>query len=351
MSKEDGPPKGVPRYRSILPSMPSEEDSDQDTTSQPVAPHVRPTGRPAYEHMLSGGYGPGQHMHNSFSSPTSASGSYSTVLPPFDAPAQSLMSSAEIPSPQNAGAYSPLTTCSGTYPPMPPPYDTSSVTPSYPGYHGSYPPNSYNHGAGIGGHQGYSYESGPAPYGGGYLAGYNTAPQGSGYGSPGMGSYPAYGAGYPGHPGGGEYRQPALGAYSVARRGRGTHLGPPRSFAKNPGRPIVNNSDNRENPEGVTLFVFYIPNDMTNHDLHELFKPHGNILSVSIKTEEDTGRGRGYGFVSFEKAESAASAIQHLNGYQVRSFRQVTTCLLLNILMFVFYVSHFPSTLRYMANV
>jgi RNA recognition motif-containing protein len=137
----------------------------------------------------------------------------------------------------------------------------------------------------------------------------------------------------------------------VARRGRGTHLGPPRSFAKNPGRPIVNNSDNRENPEGVTLFVFYIPNDMTNHDLHELFKPHGNILSVSIKTEEDTGRGRGYGFVSFEKAESAASAIQHLNGYQVRSFRQVTTCLLLNILMFVLYVSHFPSTLRYMANV
>lgn len=327
--------------------MPSEEDSDQDT-SQPVAPHViRPTGRPAYEQMS---YGPRQQMHNSFSSPTSASGAYSAVLPPFDAPAQSIMSSAEIRPPQNIRAYSPLKTSSGTYPPMPPPYDTSA-TPSYSGYHGLYPPISYNHGAGTGGHQGYSYESGLAPYGGGYQAGYNTAPQGSGYGA-GMGSYPAYGAGYPGYPGGGdEYRQPALDAYGMARRGRGTHLGPPRSFAKNPGRPIVNNIDNRENPGGISLFVFYIPNDMTNHDLHELFKPHGNILSVSIKTEEDTGRGKGFGFVTFETAESAASAIQHLNGYQVRSFRQVTTCLLLNILLFVLYVLHCPSTLRYMANV
>jgi hypothetical protein len=357
--------------------MPSEEDSDQDT-SQPVAPHVirvdqvlsdrpgfqlvdqgfkvvdqgRPTGRPAYEQQMPGGYGQGQHMHNSFSSPTSASGAYSSVLPPFDAPAQSLMSSAEILPPQNTGAYSPLTTSSGTYPPMPPPYDTSSVTPSYPGYHGSYPSNSYNHGAGTGGHQGYSYETGPGSYGGGYQAGYNTAPQGPGYGA-GMGSYPAYGAGYPGYPGGGgEYRQPVLGAYGMARRGRGTHLGPPRSFAKNPGRPIVNNSDNRENQGGISLFVFYIPNDMTNHDLHELFKPHGNILSVSIKTEEDTGRGKGFGFVTFETAESAASAIQHLNGYQVRVLSPShNTSFIVEYSLVCFLNVYFPSTLRYMANV
>ncbi len=56
---------------------------------------------------------------------------------------------------------------------------------------------------------------------------------------------------------------------------------------------------------------------MTNQDLYELFRVHGNILSVTIKTEGDTGRGKGYGFVTFESAESAASAIQHLNGYQV----------------------------------
>lgn len=60
---------------------------------------------------------------------------------------------------------------------------------------------------------------------------------------------------------------------------------------------------------------------MTNHDLHELFKIHGNILSVSIKTEVDTGRGKGFGFVTFETEESAASAIQHLNGYQIHGKR------------------------------
>jgi len=57
---------------------------------------------------------------------------------------------------------------------------------------------------------------------------------------------------------------------------------------------------------------------MTNADLLDLFKPHGNVLSVRIMTEEDTGRGRGFGFVSYDSAESAARAIHYLHGHQVR---------------------------------
>jgi RNA recognition motif-containing protein len=91
---------------------------------------------------------------------------------------------------------------------------------------------------------------------------------------------------------------------------------------------------------------------MTNHDLHELFKPHGNILSVSIKTEEDTGRGKGFGFVTFETAESAASAIQHLNGYQVRVLSPShNTSFIVEYSLVCFLNVYFPSTLRYMANV
>ena len=71
---------------------------------------------------------------------------------------------------------------------------------------------------------------------------------------------------------------------------------------------------------------------MTNQDLYELFKVHGNILSVSIKTEDDTGRGKGFGFVSFESAESAASAIQHLNGFHVSQELPVI-CLHIHILI------------------
>jgi len=167
-----------------------------------------------------------------------------------------------------------------------------------------------------------------ASFGG--MSGYHTAypppqaPGGVGYG--GMGSYSAYGAQSYSYRGGGEYpkdyeNQPTQGTYGVPR-------------------PIVN-SDNRENPGGVTLFVFYIPNDMTNHDLYELFRVHGNILSVSIKTEDDTGRGKGFGFVSFESAESAASAIKHLNGFQVSRRAHKPLCqhvhiLILNVTLLLF---------------
>jgi hypothetical protein len=198
-----------------------------------------------------------------------------------------------------------------------------------------------------------------ASFGGmaGYQPGYAHPQAPTGVGYAGMGSYSAYGAQGYSYLGGGEYPQqykgqPQHGAYGAPRRGRGHHLGPPRSFAKNPGRPIVN-SDNRENPGGVTLFVFYIPNDMTNHDLHELFKVHGNILSVSIKTEEDTGRGKGFGFVSFESAESAASAIQHLNGYQVsrRAQRKLNGTIPYDTIAFSYSHTNFTILLfRYKAN-
>jgi CUG-BP- and ETR3-like factor len=40
------------------------------------------------------------------------------------------------------------------------------------------------------------------------------------------------------------------------------------------------------------------------------------ILSVRIMTDKASGRSKGYGFVSYETAESAAGAIQHINGKQ-----------------------------------
>ena len=65
------------------------------------------------------------------------------------------------------------------------------------------------------------------------------------------------------------------------------------------------------------MFVFHIPNDMTNSNLFDLFKQFGNVLSVRIMTEENTGRGRGFGFVSYDCPESAVNAINSLNGLEV----------------------------------
>ena len=70
-------------------------------------------------------------------------------------------------------------------------------------------------------------------------------------------------------------------------------------------------------PFGCNLFVFHIPNDMTNMDLYSLFIPFGNVISVRIMIEKETGRSRGFGFVSFDNRPAAEFAIKSMNGFQI----------------------------------
>lgn len=51
----------------------------------------------------------------------------------------------------------------------------------------------------------------------------------------------------------------------------------------------------RTGPPGCNLFVFHIPNDMTNQDLFNYFATFGNVISARIMVEKETGRSRGFG--------------------------------------------------------
>lgn len=84
-----------------------------------------------------------------------------------------------------------------------------------------------------------------------------------------------------------------------------------------PGPPIQTTPSNK-GPDGANLFIFHIPNNFTNVDMYHLFQPYGNLLSVRIMIEKETGRSRGFGFVSYDSPESAALAIKELNGFTVR---------------------------------
>lgn len=88
--------------------------------------------------------------------------------------------------------------------------------------------------------------------------------------------------------------------------------------ASSPGPPIQTTASNK-GPEGANLFIFHIPNHFTNLDMYQLFCPYGNLLSVRIMVEKDSGRSRGFGFVSYDSPEAAALAIKELNGFAVRS--------------------------------
>jgi len=89
--------------------------------------------------------------------------------------------------------------------------------------------------------------------------------------------------------------------------------------ATTPGPPIQTTHHNK-GPEGSNLFIFHIPNHFTNLDMWHLFCHYGNLLSVRIMVEKDSGRSRGFGFVSYDSPDAAAMAIKELNGFVVRGY-------------------------------
>lgn len=65
------------------------------------------------------------------------------------------------------------------------------------------------------------------------------------------------------------------------------------------------------------IFVGNFNFNMSEGELRSLFEPFGAIESVSLVTDRDTGRVRGFGFVEMTNDGEAESAIAALNGKDV----------------------------------
>lgn len=65
------------------------------------------------------------------------------------------------------------------------------------------------------------------------------------------------------------------------------------------------------------LFVGNIPFRMSREEIQALFQQAGNVVSVHVPTDRETGRPRGFGFVEMESATGLQQAIQMFNGYAV----------------------------------
>src|SRR6476660_2410012 len=61
------------------------------------------------------------------------------------------------------------------------------------------------------------------------------------------------------------------------------------------------------------LYVGNLPFTATEESVRALFSKHGTVEKVSLITDRDTGRPRGFGFVEMSNAD-AARAMQALNG-------------------------------------
>ncbi len=62
------------------------------------------------------------------------------------------------------------------------------------------------------------------------------------------------------------------------------------------------------------LFVGGLSWDTTDDGLREAFAVHGEITEAKVITDRDTGRSRGFGFVTFAQDEDAKTAIAKTDG-------------------------------------
>ena len=278
-------PQSMPTEGFSLPSGPYDSGS-----SRGHSPYEY--GQPSYGHEP-----PRGPMYSSYDLPESGSNRRpsSGILP---------ASSEGFSSSLGSGAFSalPPVEASGYFSPSPV-YGYGSSTPDYssPAYQDQYTSSSMNSGN---------------PYQAPYVPG---MPRESTYGIyPGsIGDIPpyTYGQHYPDRYQRGPGYGPPGGRYGGQRRARQN-----TSYASIPGPPIVL-PGGAKGPDGANLFVFHIPNDFSNQEMYDLFAQHGNVLSARIMVESETGRSRGFGFVSYDSTDSAAHAIKMLNGYPIKGKR------------------------------
>ena len=65
------------------------------------------------------------------------------------------------------------------------------------------------------------------------------------------------------------------------------------------------------------IFVGNLSFNTNEDELRQLFEPFGQVDRVSIMTDRDTGRSRGFGFVEMTSNEDGDKAITALNGSSV----------------------------------
>ena len=65
------------------------------------------------------------------------------------------------------------------------------------------------------------------------------------------------------------------------------------------------------------LYVGNLPHSTTETELRNLFEAHGAVEKVSIVTDRETGRARGFAFVEMTDAGEAEKAIAALNGSEL----------------------------------
>jgi cold-inducible RNA-binding protein len=61
------------------------------------------------------------------------------------------------------------------------------------------------------------------------------------------------------------------------------------------------------------LFVGGLSWGTTDKELREAFEPYGSVAEAKVIKERDSGRSRGFGFVTFDNEDEATAAVEAMN--------------------------------------
>jgi len=67
----------------------------------------------------------------------------------------------------------------------------------------------------------------------------------------------------------------------------------------------------------TSIYVGNLAHSATEEDLRQVFSQHGEVSTVSIVKDRETGRPRGFAFVEMPNGGEAANAIQQLNLHEI----------------------------------
>lgn len=68
----------------------------------------------------------------------------------------------------------------------------------------------------------------------------------------------------------------------------------------------------------MNLYIGGLTRDVTEEDLKKAFESFGQVTSVTIIKDKFSGESRGFGFVEMPSKEAAQTAMNSLNGTQIK---------------------------------
>uniref|UniRef100_A0A3B3UBU0 RNA binding motif protein 39a n=1 Tax=Poecilia latipinna TaxID=48699 RepID=A0A3B3UBU0_9TELE len=67
----------------------------------------------------------------------------------------------------------------------------------------------------------------------------------------------------------------------------------------------------------MRLYVGSLHFNITEEMLRGIFEPFGRIENIQLMMDSETGRSKGFGFITFADAECAKKALEQLNGFEL----------------------------------